>query len=55
MFVIMKGSLFVAKPGSKCSYTSDLQLAQVFRCREVAEASRCPENERVVSVDSILR
>jgi hypothetical protein len=41
---------YVAKPGSKNSYTKYLQHARVFRTREEAERDRCPENERIVEV-----
>lgn len=41
---------YVAKPGSKNSYTKVLQHARVFRTREEAERDRCPENERIVEV-----
>jgi hypothetical protein len=49
-YVIKKGSLYVAKPGSNKSYTAILQNAQTFRHREVAENNACG-NEHVESVD----
>lgn len=36
------------------SYTRFLQHARVFPTREAAEHDRCPENERVVTVDAVL-
>lgn len=45
---------FVAQPGGKASYTPYLQRAQFFRTREEAEAQRCPGNELVVDLDSII-
>ena len=49
MFVIMKGALYVARPGSKKSYTRFLQNARTFRTRQAASADACG-NERVVNV-----
>ena len=40
MFVIMKGRYFVAKPGSKKSYTSKIENAQQFKTREEAEENK---------------
>ena len=41
---------YVAKPGSKDSYTKYLQHARIFRTKEEAERDRCPGNERIVEV-----
>ena len=54
MYVIMKGNYFVSLPGSKKSYTTNLQLAQTFSTKEDAEKNRCG-NERVVNVYDCLR
>ena len=52
MFALKRTSdgKYVARPGSKNSYTKFLQHARVFRAREEAERDRCPENERIVEV-----
>ena len=57
MYVIQRttDNRFVARPGSEHSYTPRLQHAQVFKTREAADMARCPENERVVAVASLLR
>lgn len=55
MFVIQRtDKKFVSKPGSKSSYATRLQNARVFTDRGSAEADRCPDNERVVSVEELL-
>ena len=36
------------------SYTSRPEYARVFPTREAAEAERCVENERIVSVDEVV-
>ncbi len=46
---------YVAPPGQEKSYTYDLTLAWTFTDKGKAEAQRCPENERVVPVESLLR
>lgn len=46
---------FVAPSGSSGSYTNRLQYARVFQTREEAEKERCPENERVMSVEEAMR
>ena len=46
---------YVAKPGSKNSYTKFLQHARVFRTREEAERDRCPGNERIVGIAEEFR
>lgn len=55
-YVIVRASdrLFVAKPGRKSSYTNALQNAKIYKSQEEAEADRCPGNEYVLSVDSLL-
>ena len=56
MFVIQRSDgAFVAPSGSRSSYTLALQRARTFVTREAAERELCPDNERVVPVDSIMR
>jgi len=50
MYVIKKGSLYVAKEGLPCSYTKVVKKARKFKTKEEAERNRCPENERVVDL-----
>jgi hypothetical protein len=50
-----QGGGYVAPPGSRSSYVRELQFARVFETRESAERDRCPENERVVSIDDAMR
>jgi hypothetical protein len=45
---------FVTPSGSRHSYTRSLQCARTFETKEEAEGNRCPENERVVSIESLL-
>lgn len=45
---------YVAKPGSKLSYTDRLESAQIYLSREDAESNKCPENERVIRVTDRL-
>jgi hypothetical protein len=47
MYVIMKGSQYVALPGSERSYTNDFDRARQFSSKAIAEANAC-SNERVV-------
>lgn len=42
--------VYVARPGSKHSYTSQLQFAQIFETEGEAERYRCPDSEIVVDV-----
>lgn len=49
MYVTRKGREFVAKPGSKSSYTSRLQGAQIFDTEEEARANKC-DNEAAIPV-----
>jgi hypothetical protein len=51
MYLIKKGSLYVAKPGSARSYTSSLARARLFTTRDLA-LSECCGNETVQSVES---
>ena len=53
MYVIIRitDGLFVSRYGMASSYTRMLQHARQWPTRETAERERCPENERVVSVD----
>lgn len=46
---------FVARPGSKGSYTRSLQFAQTFESRESADKNRCQGNEQVYSTDDVFR
>jgi hypothetical protein len=45
---------FVSKPGSKNSYTTDLQKARTFKTKEHAEQNMCPGNEIIDNVHNIL-
>lgn len=54
MWVIMKGRLYVAQPGSAKSYTGSLEDARKFSSREAAENDACG-NETVRNVYDILR
>jgi len=45
---------FVALPGSKKSYTSNLRDARQFVTREEAECDRCG-NERIVNTEELLQ
>lgn len=54
MWVIMKGRLYVAQPGSAKSYTTSLEKARKFSSREAAENDACG-NENVCNVFDILR
>lgn len=53
MYVIKKGNLYVAKPGSKKSYTTSVERAQVFKTLEDAQKNKCG-NESIVSLYPIL-
>jgi hypothetical protein len=58
MYVLQRtnqGGGYVARPGSLRSYTRKLQHARTFATREQAERERCPENERVVTVEDAMR
>lgn len=56
MYVIVRtDGKFVAPPGQAKSYTDKLQHARTFPTREEAEKERCPGNESVRSVASILQ
>lgn len=48
-YVIKKGRYYVAKPGSKKSYTTVLNHARRFATRHIAEVNACG-NETVVEV-----
>lgn len=56
MYVIIRtdGS-FVARSGSASSYTNALQRARTWPTREAAERERCPENERVTSLQDAMK
>lgn len=52
MYVIKRtDGVYVARPGSRSSYTPKLQDAQVFNTRAEADRARCPGNEIIVSVE----
>ena len=53
-YVIMRGRLYVAQPGSKKSYTGRLENARLFSSREAAENDACG-NETVREISDILR
>lgn len=46
---------YVTPSGSPKSYTKDLRQARCFTCLETAIREMCPENERVVTVESQLQ
>jgi len=53
MYVIERtdqGGGYVAQPGSRSSYTTDIRRARKWPTREAAERERCLGNEVVVSV-----
>ena len=57
MYVIRRtdqGGGYVAKPGSRSSYTKSLARAEKFPDRETAEGHSCPENERAVNLEHLL-
>jgi hypothetical protein len=58
MYVIKRtdqGGGYVARPGSRYSYTKLVENAQTFSTREAADGHRCPGNEVVVPVSEILQ
>lgn len=57
MFVLQHDDTgkYVARPGSKRSYTNRLEEARVFRTPEGAEAERCVESETVMDVRRLLK
>ena len=56
MYVIINTETkhFVALPGLRHSYTKKLQYARTFRTEESANKEICPENEKVVKVESLI-
>ena len=42
---------YVARPGSRSSFTPKLQDARVYPTKESAERDRCPESEVAVCVE----
>ena len=55
MYVIMRNDgKYVARPGSKHSYCKSIERARVYRDKVDAIVDRCPGNETVVPVDSII-
>jgi hypothetical protein len=56
MYVIQRNDgAFVAPSGSRSSYVRNLQDARTFSTKESAERELCPENERIASVDDVMR
>jgi hypothetical protein len=55
-FVIQRNEdgAFVRPGGHETSYTHKLQEAEVYRTREEAERNRCPGNEHVTDLESVL-
>lgn len=49
-----QGGGFVAKPGSKNSYTKDIGQARKFKTREKADKDLCVDNEVVEPVEIYL-
>lgn len=49
-----QGGGYVAKPGSKGSYTKKLENARIFQTREQADAERCKGNEVIVPIRDLL-
>jgi len=47
-----QGRGYVARPGSRGSYTDDIRNAKTYGTKESAEADSCPGNEIAVSVES---
>ena len=57
MFVIKRtdqGGGYVARPGSRNSYTTRIERARVFDTKEDAERDRCVENEIVLPVREVM-
>ena len=54
MYVIKKGSLYVARTGHKSSYTNRIEYAAIYRTEKAAQANRCIENESVVHISAHL-
>jgi len=50
-----QGGGFVTRPGSPGSYTKDILQARVFSTKEEADANKCPGNETVLAIDSLLQ
>jgi len=53
MYIIKKGNLYVANPGSKNSYTNKIEKARKFSTKEAAEKEKCG-NEMVVSLSTMF-
>ena len=49
-----QGGGYLAKPGSKHSYTKSLAIARKFDSFEAAEAECCPENETPLPLEALL-
>ncbi|KKL64040.1 hypothetical protein LCGC14_2169100 [marine sediment metagenome] len=55
LYVLKKiDGLYVAKSGSKNSYTTSFTKARKFSTKEEAENNRCIENENIVKIDPLL-
>lgn len=57
MYVIRRtdqGGGYVAQPGSKHSYTRNLERARTFDTRDAAQSECCPGNEIPVAVADIM-
>jgi hypothetical protein len=58
MYVIQRmdqGGGYVTVSGHKSSFTKRLEEARIYRDRESAEADRCPQNERVIALTTLLQ
>jgi hypothetical protein len=57
MFIIKRtdqGGGYVAKPGSKKSYTNKVKNMRKFDSEEEAERERCPGNEMVLPIATVI-
>ena len=45
---------WLAKQGSEYSYTNNLHLARTFHTVSEAQSERCPSNEIVVNLDTLM-
>jgi len=46
---------FVAKSGTKSSYTMEINNVKIFPTREAAEYERCGENEIIVPLEDLMK
>ena len=49
-----QGGGYVSRPGAPSSYTHALQHARVFATRGEAERERCPENEKILTLEQAV-